>query len=645
MSAVVVCYLLLAWAAGLGLTLLSRAPWDLEDRLATGVVLGLAAAALLTWLAAIPFGMTDLPVWLGAVGLGAITGGCLYRTDWRRRLYDEARSAWSRARAREPLPLLILFILAALFFLPFYSHALQIQPDGLHAGYSNIFGDWALHLGLAGYLSSAQHLLPPTNPWFAGTNLNYPFLPDLSVGIMRHLGMDLLEAMPLLSAILSLALVVIFYGTAKRLTGSRWGALAAALIFFAGSGLSFTLAFGDFQPGLGPWLDGLLGVITAPAGHQYTFAQASNYQWFNPILGAMVPQRNVLFGWPLGLVALSLLYQWWRTRSKRELALAGVLVGLIPLFQTHTYAALVLIAGALAAMSWRQWRDWLRFFIPALGLGVPQVLMLLPPAAYGTSLLHLQPGWMAASAGHNDNVVWFWFINTGLLIPLAVLPLALGNRWLPARARAFFLPCWLLFLIPNFIVFAPFDWDNTKLFMWWAIPASMLAGLAVTRLARFSALAAVACGLVMLTQVAAGSLDLDRAWQRDLNVPGLRMLDNDELAVASWARSQTTVDSVFLTNWERPQPILTLSSRAQVMGTTDQLLGTGLDYTSVQQDVISMFRGEPDTVDLLAKYGVKYVVIGPWELAEITANLPFYQSHFPVVFHTPDGTYNIFRVG
>jgi len=640
-----IAYLLLAWATGMALTFVTRMPWDLEGRLAMGMPLGFGAAALLTWLVAIPFGMSGWAVLAGAVLLVAILSACWRWAAWRGPLATEVPAARLRWRSREALPLGLLLALASVFFIPFYTHALKRLPDGLHAGYFTMLGDWAAHLGFAGYLSTARHVLPPQNPFFSGTSLNYPFLPDFFSGMLLHFGIGLEVALPLSSLLLSLALVVVFYSTALRLTGNRWAALIGALILFVGSGLGFTRLLDDIvpaDPGPGGWIGGLISLVGSPP-HEYTMAPDLSYQWLNPVLAYLLPQRATLFGWPLGLLGLSLLWHGWSQGARHEMLLAGLVVGLLPPFHANTYVALVVFAGGLALLSLPYWRDWLRFFVPAAILGGPLLLMLLPPANLRHSFLAVQLGWMASTSGHHDNILWFWLINTGLLIPLA-LATFLPGQWVPARLRRFLAPAWLLFIIPNILVLAPWDWDNTKFLVWWAIPASILAGLAVVRLARFGPVLAAVAALVVLVQVASGSLDLDRAWQEGINVPELRLLDNDGLALAAWAQANTPPDTVFLTGSAFNHPIRVMSGRVSVMSGLVTLWTTDIDYRARQQDVLAMYRGDAGAAQLLRHYGVEYVVIGPGDAQEVGADDTYYRARYPTIYRSPTGEYEVFRI-
>jgi hypothetical protein len=683
MTLLLVGYLLLAAVTGFSLTFVSRMPWQLEGRIAMGIALGLSAAAMLTWLVAIPFGMSGAAVVAGAVLMAVVLAACLRFTGWRDPLRAEAAAAGRRWRRFGSLPLLLVLVPASVFFIPFYLHALEMRPDGLYAGYVNIWGDWCTHLSMAGYLSQARDLLPPQNPFYAGVKLTYPFLPDLLSGMLLHFGLDLPATLPLISAIMSLCLVVIFFSTASRLTGSNWAGTIGTTVFFLSGGLGFLLLFGEVHPtatGALAWLGDFANQVLHPA-HEYTLDRTIGYQWLNPVLAYLVPQRTTLFGFSLGLFALSLL---WYGRSQgilREVLIAGVILGLMPLFHASTYFDLMLLVGGLcvidvlwpvvARMVGRSvamkvpLRHWGAFFVPALVLGLPQIFLILPPAGYHPQFLTLEPGWLAGWALPADfyttgplarfltapttqyhlSPVVFWLLNTGLLIPLAGFSLY-ARSWGKPELRRFLLPAWILFLLPNLVILQPWDWDNTKWFAWWAILASMLAGLVLFHLFRRGpAFALLAMGLLAATTFS-GFLDVNRASQKDLANVSFQLLDNDELAVAGWARSDTPQETVFLTGWKNNHPILTMSRRVEVMGYPGWLWTWGLSHPEDrQQDVLTMYRGVDASAGLLKQYRVDYVVIGPQEQGtEIRANVAYYQSQFPMVYRSPTGEYEVYKI-
>lgn len=661
MILLLVGYLTLAAAAGFMLTFVSRMPWQLEGRIAAGVVLGLSAAAMLTWLAAIPFGMSGGTVAAGALLLLVVGGTCARFSAWRDELRDEWVAMRRRWRSRQALPLALLVGLALAFFVPFYTHALELKADGLYAGYVNIWGDWCTHLAIAGYLSEARHLLPPDNPFFSGVKLTYPFLPDFFAGALLHFGLGLEASLPLASAIMSLALVVLFYSTAQRLGGDRWAASAAVLVFFFSGGLGFLNLLQDVhpaQPGITGGLSALAGAILHPA-REYSLDRAVGFQWLNPVLAYMVPQRATLFGFALGMIVVSIAWYARSTRSRREFLVGGLLLGLMPLLHASSYFDLAVFFTGLAVLdvvvaavrhrgtgneAVRVAVSWAYFLIPAAVLGAPQVLLILPPAAYSRSFLHFQVGWMAVTTEYHLNITIFWLLNTALLIPLALTAHFLGRGGKPGLMR-FAAPAWLLFILPNLVILQPWEWDNTKWFVWWAIFAAILAGVVIAQLARRGPLLAAVAIFMLLVTTASGALDLVRASQRDIPGVSYRLLTSDELSVARWAREKTPESAIFLTGWQNNHPILTMSYREVVMGYPGWIWTWGLNDDHRQADVTAMYHGMPGTDAMLRRYRVSYVVIGPEEMDAQNgpgANLPYWQTHHKLVFKSQD--YQVFSI-
>src|SRR5690606_542594 len=138
----------------------------------------------------------------------------------------------------------------------------------------------------------------------------------------------------------------------------------------------------------------------------------------NPTLSYLYAQRNGLFGLPLGLVVLTMV---WSSRGDREpgaLLPAGVLLGLLPLAHGHAFVIVSAVVASWALLYDRH-RPWWRFFGPAVLLGAPVAWWLQPPE----SSTRLMVGWMA-----DDGVggfLWFWLYNLGPFIPL----LAVATWW------------------------------------------------------------------------------------------------------------------------------------------------------------------------------------------------------------------------
>jgi hypothetical protein len=614
-------------AAGFGLTCLSGLPLTLEERLAYGAVVGALCVAIADLVLALAVGLSLASV-LG--GLAAILGLSAIAA-WRARsgLLAELVDAGERWRRAEPWPLWILLALSWPFALVLLGQSYTFTAQGLIAGNPGVYADWAAHLTYAGSFAYGANF-PPQFPIEPGHPLSYPFLIDFLAACLVPFGTSLTSSLVLTSGFLGLAFPPVMYLAGVRMLGSRGGAALAVLVFVLSGGIGFVFFAGDLAR-LGP-----SALVHLP--RLYTQDVPHNFQWLNPVLAWMLPQRSVLFGFSLALIALALLWQALHEPDPprwRSFAFAGAVAGLSPIAHLHAYGTVVALAVFWAFFSPR--RQWAAFFAPALLLGLPVVLWL---ASGGAAGVRLQPGWLASSGGNQDGPIWFWLKNTGLLIPLMAAAFAWPGLLPPGLGRHL-VPIWLWFLVPNFVVFQPWDWDNTKFFAYWALLGALPVGALLARLlSRAPGLRAV--GVVLAASLMlSGVLDLARTL--DWSVSSAPFADAGGLRLAAWTRAHTEPRAVFLVAPEHNHPVPTLGGRRVVAGYAGWLWTYGLpDWVQRTQNVDRMLQGEPDTPRLLRTYGVDYVVLGPQEVGGHRANRAYWDAHGRLVYE--DGDYAVYRV-
>jgi hypothetical protein len=432
------------------------------------------------------------------------------------------------------------------------------------------------------------------------------------------------------------------YLAGLRLTHQRATASIAVFVLMLSGGLGFVYFVADLDqhgPGVLQHLPRLYTRIT-PLG----------YQWLNPVLGMLLPQRSILFGLALVLVVVTLL--WMAMSRSRETprpwapyAFAGVLTGITPLFHLHGYGT-ALALGAIWAAATRR-RDWLWFLVPAVVIGLPAVLWMSPAHGFPA---RLQLGWLSAAGagsqspagGHPENPAWFWLKNTSLLIPLMVV----GAAWhglIPPRLQRFIAPIWLWFLVPNVVVLQVWDWDNTKFFIYWLLFGAMLVGAVIRRLfisGPRGALVAVGC---MVLLGLAGTLDLVR--NLEASVSSATLVDARGQRLAAWVREDTPADAVFLVAPEHNHPVSMLGGRRIMVGYAGWLWSYGLYDEAMRRlaDETLILHGDPRAPALLRQYRISYVVIGPSELAPpLSANVAWWRAHADLVY--TDGEYSVYRV-
>ena len=634
--------------AGFGITYLSGIALNLEERLAFGAVLGAMAVSLTTF--ALSMAVRDVTVATVITGIAVALGaGIAAAIADRGRLAADVSDAIARWTSPlrspgHPWPLAAVFLVCGSWTVRFLQHAYVVKPDGLWAGYVNIWGDWAAHLAFAGSFAYG-HNFPPQYPLDPGNNLGYPFMIDFLAANLVPLGSPLTSALVLTSGLLGLAFPAVLYLAAARFAGGRGAATVAVFVFLLGGGLGFYYLLGDIaHSGIG---------VLAHLPREYTLDRSLNFQWLNPVLAYLVPQRSTLFGFSLALIVVLLV--WLAVRERHDwkaFMFAGVVAGLMPAFHVHAYGTVVALAAFWAVFNLR--RAWIAFFVPALALAIPVLAWMWPPAnnsICGAGLsIHgycLEAGWLSYTDTQRDGVlyfpfdfVWFWIKNLSVFVPLLIAAQFL-RRWMPTSFEKWYAPMWLWFLVPNVIVLQPWDWDNTKFFIFWALFGSIMVGGFIAGMVRKWPWSAAFASVLLVALCLSGALDLARA--TDASVSSYEFTDTKGVQVADWVRQNTPADAIFAVADEHNNPIPTLAGRRVMSGYPGWLWTYGLkDYGQKQADEAAILRGDQNTPDLIDRYRVGYVLIGPQELSPTrAASQAYWQQHGTLVYS--NGEYWVYR--
>ena len=635
-------YLAACAAAGFGLTYLCGVALNLEERIVFGAVLGAAAVSVATFLPSLL--LRDVTSVTVVAGLAiVIVVGAFATFASRKKLaadWLDFRAHWKRS-----LPLAAVFAVCGAWTVHFLHQAYVYTPNGLYAGYVNIWGDWAAHLSYAGSFAYA-HNFPPEFPIDPGHHLGYPFMIDFLAADLVPIGLSLTEALTATSGMLGLAFPAVLYLTAARFLGGRAGAAIAVFVFLLSGGLGFVLLAGDLVHG-GP-------STFAHLPHNYTFeTDHYNLQWLNPVLAYLVPQRSTLFGFSLALVLLVILWIALRQRlGWRPFLFAGLAAGTLPIFHVHAWGTVVALPAFWALFNRR--REWFYFFVPALVIGVPILAWMWPPDKTGVcgdwpsvAGLCIQPGWLSFTDWRHmglwlffPDVTAFWLLNTSLLIPVLIAGQAL-YRFFPTAYPKWFAPMWLWFVVPNLLVLQPWVWDNTKFFVFWALLGSILAGGVLALMFRAGIATSIVAVVVLVLLCFSGLLDLTRA--SDYTVSTNLFTDSGGLEVADWVRHNTSPDAVFAVANQHNSPVPTLAGRRELVGYPGWLWTYGLaDYQQKSDDDKKILEGDLSALDLVRKYRIDYVMIGPQEIA-IGASPAYWDDHGTKVYDR-DG-YAVYRVG
>ena len=397
-------------------------------------------------------------------------------------------------------------------------------------------------------------------------------------------------------------------------------------------------------------------------------------EWYTPLLAWWLPQRTIVYGFAAALAVLVLVHASVHTeaRSWSPFVLAGLLVGVLPIVHIQTLIALAIILVVVAVFNWR--REWLALLVIGLVVALPRLVQVAMTghgsAATGNQYPWFEPGWLAAAPDRLDispvntliatgaavrqlvNPVWwgFWAENLGLVVPLcAVLVIAALTTLAPGRTGAIaqrivgvlprpllglFIGAMVVFALCNVVVFQSWDWDNTKLLVYWYLVAGLVVGALLTA-SWPHVWRTVAASLLLVSIVLTGSVVMLRfgPWTPPADQVGgpFVIADREERVLAQRIEDKTPPHAVFLTFGIPNDPLLTVAGRTSVQGYYGWLWSYGTVFGTRQTDVQTMYQGCLAAVSdcrvyaLLQQYHVSYVEIDDRVTAPgaITQNVGF----------------------
>jgi hypothetical protein len=600
------------------LTFLSNENFIFVERIAYGTLIGFVCSAFIGFIEASYLGfnkwtvITTFSILLFLTLLVTISA------------YLRKRELLSVKNILDSEVLLSILILICVFFVPFYllfGRVIILKEGGIYTGLAYNLGDLPYHWSVINSFLYGGNF-PPEHSIFSGQPLRYYFLSDFFTALLIESGLSVWSAFTWQGMILSAVLLAVIYLFTYRFSGNKLAAAISPFLFFFNGGLGF-LQFFKHLPSNG---DQLINTIKSIS--DYTNIEDLGYRWINTTTSLLVPQRPFLFGFPMAILVLTMLWQGIKKHNRGYFAVAGLVAGALPLFHAHSSLTLGMISVILFCLF--PSRRWLWFFVPAGLLTLPQAYYLMPKGETAGHFFTIHFGWVA----NGDNIFWFYLKNTGLVIPI-FLGTLIFSKSISSSQRKFAIPFIIIFLIANVIQFTPWDWDNIKVLIFFyigSIPfvAYGLASLWNSRLKFLSILLFISLILSGITSVVSGTQRL--------------YLENDkeEMELAETIKQLTEPKSIFLTAPSYNHFIL-LTGRRILQGFVGSLWAQGVNFNNRLRDLRRMYRGSYGTRNLLAHYGIDYVVIGPPEEREkLEPNLEFYKDNFPILVKSKH--YYVFKI-
>ncbi len=584
-------------------------------------VIGTLTSVWLAFLVSLFFGIPlGLPVTIG--GMAVIT---LFLS-----LGEKQTISFPHFSKKEMVTYILFTLLWTALLLPlFTSHMLERKSDGLYSG-GGAWGDLALHSTFVNKFAG-ETKLDLTSPIYASEKTTYPLLIDFYASILLRYGFSLQASLVATGFLFTFAFLQLAYFFVIRVTKSHGAAVLFTILFFFNGGVGVWYAIKDF-------LASKLSLLTFLFTMQVEYAHLAVFglHWSNIIADYVLPQRSFLAGLPTFVLILFVLRSLWLAREDHpdQRLLLTFLIGVLPLFHTHTFLVGIGLLGFFVLM------DFLVFLRKVTAWIIPLVLLVILVApqlwwqfghTFGNGFTRIQFGWMKG----NENVFLFWLKNMGL----EALFFVFGGLYflLFEKKQRFikilFIPLAILFLLTNIIVFQPHDYDNMKLMIYSHFAIMLIATILLSQLWKKRILGKLLVAVLFVGLTITGALSVFRE-----SYTSWRIADNNDIAIATQIKEKTSPYAIFLTADSHNHPVTMLAGRSIVMGYRGWLWTHGIDYSQTEMDVTSMFAGSSLTPALLKRYHVSYVYIGDAEITNFNANEEYFKSHYSVMYYNESGT-------
>lgn len=543
----------------------------------------------------------------------------------------------------------VLFMLATWgsYCTVLFSRLLSFKNDGLYAGHEHVWSDWALHIGMVKIFASRSPLnWFAHHPLYANGKFTYGFLTNFISGMLLRIGLPLDLALLLPSVFYCILLIIGLYFLAYQLLQKKNAAVVAVCLFFLSSGLGFVTFIGEFirQPSV--------QALAYPARY---FSRIDQYDYYsgNIWVGLLVPQRAFLLGMTVGVISLNcLLYGFAHLRKRRTapaarwwFLAAGVSAGILPITHMHSFIVMIILGAVLCFTQLKWWKNWLWYVVPAGIFSCFLYFVFISGGIETENFMQVLIGWTV-----NGNVVdWLmmWWRLWGLTIPVALMGIGM---WCFSvyQKKPLRLPIGLtvsvgfisIFLLANIVLFQPIRWDNTKLFFWSYFGFSLLAAYFLDWLWKWHHATKVIAMMIFFVLTGTGYLELIRLQRVQRN--SYQMLSNEQLQLGEVLQNETAETAVFATATDHNHFVMMWAARPILLGYTAWAYNFGFEYHQREVDLKSMYEGGPNVFDLLQKYEVDYLVIGPSERANYQVHQAFFDENFPLAFSTPQ--YRIYQI-
>ncbi len=557
-----------------------------------------------------------------------------------------------------------LFLISNTFF---------IDPAGNFKVAVGGYGDIPLHLTQISKFAFNK-LDNLNDPIFFGAKLQYPFVLNFISGWLLKITQNWELALLLPVMLLCVANIILLLIIYKRFLRNTLMAALAVIIFFLGSGWGvypFVVKAIQSHQSAGEFVQMLVNNDISTINKSDANTSEQNIDFGAPLSMSFLHQRTFFLGL-FGFLALLLLIlqirakpSWWWS------AAAGLILGLMPLWHTHSFVAtcIMMTIFILAAIINKE-RQFIYHLlsISLIGfvLAIPQVLFLMNSKGFlktGSGFIKFRLGWMiepgigAVQFGQSPRTVWSWqyleflWINFGLLLPsFLVAAIALLSKRLKKilTGPAFFYH-WVFvalglayFAVNQTIKFQPWDFDNNKILVYWQLFAAPIVVYFFAKLlANKKARRLILLGLFTILVISSGVVDMiPRIFKNRSQMPII--FDVAAQKTAKYIRENIDEQDLILTGISHLNPVASLAGRSVLVGYPGWLWTRGINYGSREASLRNFYQNPTQSDKLLKDFPIKYILFDSTVQYDFNTQKDKFDQIFNKVFEA--GDYALYKI-
>jgi hypothetical protein len=526
--------------------------------------------------------------------------------------------------------LLLVFATWGVYFLWLWPHMFRFSDGQIVAGHVTIWGDFGAHLSYAApfaYRNVSD--IFTNNPILYGAKFTYPFVADGLTGLVARSGINIVTAFVLTSIVFMWFVLYALYRFFYKNLQSAAASFFAISMFLLSGGIGFYYYLQD--------VISKKSEIFYPF-YEYTHLQDKNIFVINVITSEFLPQRAFLLGMPITLLIAIFLYtNCSKVFSKillLQVVVASIFTALLLFTHVHSLMVLIIVCAVMFVFKIKHYK----FFIYYGALSA--IFCLLIYSSYYANSVESNfsylPGWLSNKKELNINFFYFWFLNYGLFLPLALIATVTTKMY----KNPFVISGYVIFIIANLVSLQNWAWDNTKVFTYVYLFLTIPIIFWFKNLVNKSRLLVLVVAPLYFLLIFSGALDIIRLNRYNKHSSVLHSKQAVEMAQKLNKIIQS--GDVVLTGFNHNNAVSNLTKAQIVMGFDGWLWSYGLNYYPTKQDVISMYKNPQTSQDLFNKYNVKYVLIGEEELRNLSPNITYFDSNSLVVLTM--GEYTVYKL-